>query len=133
MVIIDQPQKNHRDTVVPRSYAIFKGPKKLKLSYFPPCYAIFPPRYDTHIFLSRHSGSESVTPTFCRKIPQTPVTKQTLDYKKSEEKLKIFPRNFYLLLRMNLLIIELKLKFQSPLKCRAGSETNRETFRINFS
>ena len=66
------------------------------------------------------SRSESVSPTFCRKIPQRPVTKQTLDSKKSEEKLKIFPRNFYLLLRMNLLIIELKLKFQSPLKCRAG-------------
>ena len=66
------------------------------------------------------SGSESVSPTFCRKIPQRPVTKQTLDSKKSEEKLKIFPRNFYLLLRMNLLIIELKLKFQSPLKCRTG-------------
>ena len=47
MVIIAQPQKNHRDTVVPHSYAtpsyaIFKGPKKLKLSYFPPSYTIFP-------------------------------------------------------------------------------------------
>ena len=55
MVIIDQPQKNHRDTVVPRSYAIpsyaiFKGPKKLKLSYFPPSYTIFPPCYAIFFF-----------------------------------------------------------------------------------
>ena len=55
MVIIAQPQKNHRDTVVPRSYAtpsyaIFKGPKKLKLSYFPPSYTIFPPCYAIFFF-----------------------------------------------------------------------------------
>ena len=60
MVIIAQPQKNHRDTVVPHSYAtpsyatpsyaIFKGPKKLKLSYFPPSYTIFPPCYAIFFF-----------------------------------------------------------------------------------
>ena len=58
MVIIDQPQKNHQDTVVPRSYAtpsyaIFKGPKKTqvklfssKLHYFSPLlryFLLFPP------------------------------------------------------------------------------------------
>ena len=47
MVIIAQPQKNHRDTVVPRSYAtpsyaIFKGPKKLKLSYLLQVTLFFP-------------------------------------------------------------------------------------------
>ena len=69
MVIIDQPQKNHRDTVVPRSYAtpsyaIFKGPKKLKLSYFPPSYTIFPPIYA--IFLS----SPPVTLSFSPQLTQ---------------------------------------------------------------
>ena len=59
-MIIDQPQKNHRDTVVPRSYAtpsyaIFKGPKKLKLSYFPPSYTIFPPCYAIFFFFPRYA------------------------------------------------------------------------------
>ena len=68
-------------------------------------------------FASTFKVSESNN--FIERFPQRPVTKQTLDSKKSEEKLEFFPRNFYLLLRMNLLIIELKLKFQSPLKCSA--------------
>ena len=50
MVIIAQPQKNHRDTVVPRSYAtpsyaIFKGPKKTQVKLFSSELHYFPPLF----------------------------------------------------------------------------------------
>ena len=60
-------------------------------------------------FASTFKVSESNN--FIERFPQRLVTKQTLDSKKSEEKLEFFPRNFYLLLKMILLIIGLKLKY----------------------